>query len=111
MSKTNEGKACDAVIRRPRAAGSRRRGERYWNTDFGSWRRTAALRELATVCQLAVVSLAFGTVVIAGGRELVGAHGAFHLGVVAVAREHQVGDAAKVDLGYHSGGRLNEAGP
>jgi hypothetical protein len=63
MSKTNEGKVCDAVIRRPRAAGSRRRGERYWNTDFGSWRRTAALRELATVCQLAVVSLAFGTVV------------------------------------------------
>jgi hypothetical protein len=42
-----------------------------------------------------------GTVVIAGGRELVGAHGAFHLGVVAVALEHQVGDAPDVDLEYH----------
>src|SRR5690349_19900187 len=35
-------------------------------------------------------------------REFVGSSGALHLGRVAVAFKHQVGDAPDVDLGYHA---------
>jgi hypothetical protein len=42
-----------------------------------------------------------GAVVFASGRELVGAHGAFRLGVVAVMLEHQ-GGAPDIDLRYHA---------
>jgi hypothetical protein len=43
-----------------------------------------------------------GTVVIAGGCEVVGALAAFLERFVAVALEHQVGGAPDVDLGYHA---------
>jgi hypothetical protein len=42
-----------------------------------------------------------GTVVIAGGCEVVGALAAFLERFIAVALEHQVGGAPDVDLGYH----------
>jgi hypothetical protein len=40
--------------------------------------------------------------VIAAGRELVSAHGAFVERLIAVALEHQVGGAPDIDLGYHA---------
>ena len=40
-------------------------------------------------------------IVIAFGRELVGARGAFRVGAVAVALEHQGGGPPDVDFRYH----------
>ena len=42
-------------------------------------------------------------IVIAGGRELVGARGALFESFPAVALEHQIGGAPDIDLGYHAG--------
>jgi len=42
---------------------------------------------------------------IAGLPEFVSPSRAFHLGQVAVALEHQVGDAPNIDLGDHAGQR------
>jgi hypothetical protein len=42
-------------------------------------------------------------VVIAVDRKLVGARGALHVGVLAVALEHQGRGAPDVDFGYHAG--------
>jgi len=36
-------------------------------------------------------------------REFLGSFGAFRQGLVAVAREHQVGDPPDVDFRYHTG--------
>jgi len=47
-----------------------------------------------------------GTIVIAAGRELVGARGAFHVGVPAVALEHKVCGAPDFDFRYHAGQKL-----
>ena len=44
-------------------------------------------------------------------RKVVGSFGAFHLGLVAVAREHQVGEAWNVNLGYQSAKRMKRGRP
>jgi hypothetical protein len=44
--------------------------------------------------------------VIAAGRELVGARGAFHVGVPAVALEHKVCGAPDFDFRCHAGQKL-----
>jgi hypothetical protein len=43
-----------------------------------------------------------GAIVIAVGRELIGAHGAFLECFLAIALKHQIGGAPDIDLGYHA---------
>jgi hypothetical protein len=43
-----------------------------------------------------------GTVVIAVGRELVRARGAFFKRFLAIALQHETGSAPDIDLGYHA---------